>query len=35
MEGRRDEYLNNRGRVHAMFVECLENALDLPDPDSQ
>ena len=27
MEGRRDEYLANKGRVHAMFAECLENAL--------
>jgi hypothetical protein len=38
MEGHRDEYLNNKGRVHAMFAECLENALMLPDstllPDS-
>ena len=26
MEGRRDEYMNNKSRVHAMFAECLENA---------
>ena len=38
MEGRREEYLSNKGRFHAMFVECLDNAslsLDvsiLPDP---
>lgn len=31
MEGRREEYLSNRGRVHAMFAECLENALLSPD----
>ena len=35
MEGRREEYLSNRGRVHAMFVEYLENALDFPDHTSQ
>ena len=27
MEGCWDEYLANKGRVHAMFAECLENAL--------
>ena len=32
MEGRRDEYLSNKGRIHAMFAECLENVLLLPDP---
>ena len=35
MEGRRDEYLNNRGKIHAMFADCLDNALhdmDIP-PD--
>ena len=26
MEGRRDEYMSNKGRVHAMFAECLESA---------
>jgi hypothetical protein len=31
MEGRREEYLNNKGRVHAMFAEYLENALLSPD----
>ena len=31
MEGRREEYLNNKGRVQAMLAECLENALLLPD----
>ena len=35
MEGRREEYLSNKGRVHAMFVEYLEDALDLRDPVSQ
>ena len=35
MEGRREEYLNNRGQVHAMFVEYLENALDFPDHTPQ
>ena len=25
MEGRRDEYMNNKTRVHAVFAECLEN----------
>ena len=38
MEGRREEYMANKGRVHAMFVECLENAFSIPDeaqpPDS-
>ena len=35
MEGRREEYLSNKGRFHAMFVECLDNAslsLDPPHP---
>ena len=27
MEGRREEYMANKGRVHVMFAECLENAL--------
>ena len=31
MEGRRDEYMANRGRVHAMFAECLENAFSVSD----
>lgn len=31
MEGQREEYLSNRGHIHAMFSECLENTLDLPD----
>ena len=26
MEGRRDEYMSNKGRFHAMFVECLDNS---------
>src|ERR1700678_167924 len=26
MEGRREEYLNNKGRIHAMLAECLDNA---------
>ena len=32
MEGRREEYMNNRTRVHAMFVECLDNAFSFSDP---
>jgi hypothetical protein len=36
MEGRREKYLSNKGRIHAMFVEYyLENALDLQDPVPQ
>ena len=31
MEGRREEYMANRGRVHAMFVECLDNAFSVSD----
>lgn len=31
MEGRREEYLTNKGRTHAMFADCLENALLLED----
>ena len=31
MEGRREEYFNNKGRIHAMFAECLENAFLVPD----
>ena len=31
MEGRREEYLSNKSRVHAMLAECLENALLSPD----
>ena len=31
MEGRREEYLSNKGLIHAMFVEYLEDALDLED----
>ena len=27
MEGRREEYLSNKGRMHAMIASCLENAL--------
>ena len=34
MEGRCEEYLNNRGRIHAMFAEYLENALT-SDPTAQ
>src|ERR1700678_2943715 len=26
MEGRREEYMSNKGRFHAMFAECLDNA---------
>jgi hypothetical protein len=29
MEGRREEYMSNRGRMHAMFVECLENTFSI------
>ena len=32
MEGRREEYLSNKGRIHAMLAECLENALMSPEP---
>lgn len=32
MEGRREEYLSNKGRIHAMLAECLENALLSPEP---
>lgn len=34
MEGRREEYLTNKGRIHAMLAECLENAIldDQPLP---
>ena len=35
MEGRRDEYLKNKGHIHAMFVEYLENALTLEDSVTQ
>jgi hypothetical protein len=31
MAGRREEYMANKGRVHAMFAECLENAFSIPD----
>ena len=38
MEGRHEEYMANKGCAHAMFAECLENALstsleDLPPVD--
>ena len=33
MEGRRDEYMNNKSHVHAMFAECLEHAFSLPEDD--
>ena len=32
MEGRRDEYMSNKGRFHAMFVEYLDNSSSLFDP---
>ena len=32
MEGRREEYFSNKGRIHAMFAECLENAFLLSEP---
>jgi hypothetical protein len=32
MEGRREEYMSNKGRFHAMFVECLDNASSFHDP---
>jgi hypothetical protein len=32
MEGRREEYLGNKGQVHVMLAECLENALLSPEP---
>ena len=31
MEGCREEYFNNKGHIHAMFAECLENAFLVPD----
>ena len=31
MEGRREEYMANKGRVHAMLAECLENAFSFSD----
>ena len=31
MEGRRDEYMANKGRVHAMLAECLENAFSVSE----
>jgi hypothetical protein len=31
MEGHREEYLSNKGRIHAMFVDCLENTFLLPE----
>ena len=31
MEGRRDEYVANKGRIHAMLAECLENAFSFSD----
>jgi hypothetical protein len=33
MEGRRDEYLSNKGRIHAMFAEYLDSASLLLDSD--
>ena len=33
MEGRREEYMANRGRVHAMFVECLDSALSVSEQE--
>ena len=35
MEGRHEEYMNNKGQIHAMFADCLENTLLLPDPPVQ
>lgn len=35
MEGCREEYMNNKSRIHAMFAECLENAYSIPDQDIQ
>jgi hypothetical protein len=32
MEGRREEYMSNKGRFHAMFVECLDNASSSCEP---
>ena len=31
MEGRHEEYMSNKGCIHAMFAKCLENAFSLPD----
>ena len=33
MAGRREEYMNNRSRIHAMFAECLDEAFSIPDQD--
>jgi hypothetical protein len=32
MEGRREEYMSNKSRVHAMLAECLENTFLSPEP---
>jgi hypothetical protein len=32
MEGRREEYLSNKGKIHAMLAECLDNASDFYSP---
>ena len=32
MEGRHEEYFSNKGHIHAMFAECLENAFLLYEP---
>ena len=34
MEGRCEEYMNNKGCFHAMFVEYLESAYSLSDPNT-
>ena len=34
MEGRREEYLSNKGRFHALFAECLDNASTFLDPST-
>ena len=33
MAGRREEYMNNQSRIHAMFAECLDEAFSIPDQD--
>ena len=33
MEGRHEEYMFNKARIHAMFAECLENTFSIPEQD--
>lgn len=34
MEGRHDEYMNNKSHVHAMLAECLEHTFSLPEDNA-